>query len=406
MYRCISELKGLVIDVDSFEDTQLSEWDKIVARFKCLFLTSNENTFNSIESLFSNSHCYLIESFKVPFSPSISIHRKVLQILQLNTTEIAYVSKNFSFINNAMNFLCGSIWLTEKPSYEEVSKSPDIICKSFKMLEDVLLTNVKGYLGEAALFPGETPKGFISIVNFEYDNNFLPLYMLGRYFGYRHYIGNFHPYSKAIYFNKKRGKPYYGIYNKIFIELYALATKRILGNYPVDSICSVPPRPEQENRFKPILQSISERYSLDNLDEHFVCKSDYPPLKTYSYIEREELVKDKYLYNGDLTGKNIILIDDVITTGNTIKSCITALKEQGAANIYIIVLAVNQLLIPYWSSNEVDITCPKCNSKMGLLVNSHNSTFFYSCRNCRNTLNFKDGIESLHDKVNSEYIEL
>lgn len=46
-------------------------------------------------------------------------------------------------------------------------------------------------------------------------------------------------------------------------------------------------------------------------------------------IKQEELVK----------GKNVILIDDVVTTGATVRECSRVLKKAGAENIYVITLA-------------------------------------------------------------------
>ncbi|MCD4734727.1 MAG: hypothetical protein K8R53_01665 [Bacteroidales bacterium] len=40
-----------------------------------------------------------------------------------------------------------------------------------------------------------------------------------------------------------------------------------------------------------------------------------------------------------LTGKNILIVDDVITTGSTIESCINAIPRQTKAKISVIALA-------------------------------------------------------------------
>ncbi len=44
---------------------------------------------------------------------------------------------------------------------------------------------------------------------------------------------------------------------------------------------------------------------------------------------------DKY----DVKGKNILLVDDVLTTGNTIKYCSNLLKYQGAAKVIVATIA-------------------------------------------------------------------
>lgn len=41
-----------------------------------------------------------------------------------------------------------------------------------------------------------------------------------------------------------------------------------------------------------------------------------------------------------ISGKNVLLIDDVITTGATIRECGNILKECGAANVYAASIAL------------------------------------------------------------------
>lgn len=40
-----------------------------------------------------------------------------------------------------------------------------------------------------------------------------------------------------------------------------------------------------------------------------------------------------------IAGKNIMLVDDVVTTGATVRECSRVLKDVGAENIYVVALA-------------------------------------------------------------------
>lgn len=101
-------------------------------------------------------------------------------------------------------------------------------------------------------------------------------------------------------------------------------------------------------------------------------------------------------------GENLIIVDDIITTGATINECINTLVSFGAGEIYVVALAVNQQGIPYWSSNEIFVSCPKCGGKMRLLINSSNMKFFYSCYDCHKNMSFAEGCKMLADSVNNE----
>jgi predicted amidophosphoribosyltransferase len=45
-----------------------------------------------------------------------------------------------------------------------------------------------------------------------------------------------------------------------------------------------------------------------------------------------------------ITGKHILVADDVITTGSTMEACVNALHEAGGERISVIALAVAQKL--------------------------------------------------------------
>jgi predicted amidophosphoribosyltransferase len=47
------------------------------------------------------------------------------------------------------------------------------------------------------------------------------------------------------------------------------------------------------------------------------------------------LVRNKH----HITSKNILLIDDVVTTGTTLIECARVLKDSGAKNVFCLVLA-------------------------------------------------------------------
>jgi len=56
-------------------------------------------------------------------------------------------------------------------------------------------------------------------------------------------------------------------------------------------------------------------------------------------LERRENVKDAFVVTEDVTGKSILLIDDVVTTGATLDECAIALLDAGAKSVYAITVS-------------------------------------------------------------------
>jgi competence protein ComFC len=55
---------------------------------------------------------------------------------------------------------------------------------------------------------------------------------------------------------------------------------------------------------------------------------------------RKNVLNAFAVYDGDISNKKVLLIDDVLTTGATMKECARILKEHGAAAVYSCVAAI------------------------------------------------------------------
>ena len=407
MFRCMTILKGLIIGIDSFQSNDIDEWRSFVDDYECVFLTSKEYTGKILSDKYGKHTVKYVPNHYMKFSPNQSIHESSLKQLNLLTSEIAYISQNREFIVNALCFMSGAIYITGNnipyTTYEDASQQPDLVCSSLKALKKALNKDIAGCLGEAVLIPDrEIKTGCVMDIRFEDEEVFL-LVSLGRYFGYNHYMSQLHPYSTAIYLNKHEGGKAYGIFNLTFAKMYSLVVQNLKSLCKIDYICNVPVKPSQNNRFKEIIQIIVKITGVEDISDDFLCIRNYKSQKGSTTQERKRNVQGVFKCNNDLSGKNIIIIDDVITTGATIQECVRALKEAGAENVFAVVLAVNQLGGNYWSANYPMVKCPKCGDKMKLLVNSKNKKFFYSCPNCRNsTLDYFGGQQRLIASVNLE----
>lgn len=400
MFRCTKELKGLAIDYDGFDKIPIEKWKKINSIIKCIFITSSYENKVFLLKNFDESQILCLNIFEKIFSPSVNTHGKVLNMLNSETTEFGYVSSNYSFIKKACNFLSATIWVSDMVNYDDTKNLPDLVVENMDRLIDALEKNVAGFFGEIVMFPEEQGPGSMLHVEFDVDGDGIPMFVVGRYFGHSHYMSQLHPYSSSIYLNKKIDAPYKGVFNDTFGKIYAAVITLLSKEQRLDGICSVPVKPGKENRFMEILKIICSNCNIEDISSSFSCLVSYPDQKGLNSQEREKNINGVFKYTGNLTGKTVVLIDDIVTTGATLRECVRVLRNAGAEKIIAVVMAINQIGASYWNTELPKVSCPVCGSKMTLLVRGkgiNRGRFFYTCTDCyRNsrssdTLNFLDG---------------
>ena len=408
MFRCITELKGLAVHIDSFSDTDIDDWKEINSIVDCVFLTTSEDTRQRFANVFGKHRVILLEEFAIVFSPSKNTHIRVLKQLGIKNTELAYVSCDFAFLEHANTFLSGTIWITQRITYEQASKAPDIILDSVKQLKESIRDGVEGFYGEMMTFPGRSFSSAIIIpIRFTVDDEIVAMYVLGRYYSGTNYVGSIHPYSIALSHNKRPDKPYTGVLDPLFSRLYTNVISELKKKYDIDGVCSVPVKPGKQPRFDKILSDISQKCSIVDIGKEFKCNQNYPDQKTLSSDERMKNVDGVFTYEGNLDGKTVVIIDDISSTGSTISECIRELKRHGARKVIVVLLAINQIGSAYWSSDEPAVLCSSCNSKMILQLNRYGK-YFFSCYECykngnSQSLGFEPGWKLLCDAENSKF---
>lgn len=96
------------------------------------------------------------------------------------------------------------------------------------------------------------------------------------------------------------------------------------------------------NQSEYIARALSEVTKVPMATSYLVRKRDNPQQAMKSSEEREENVRDlfKVRYPEELFRKHILLVDDVVTTGSTVRSCMEALKECLGCSISVFSLAI------------------------------------------------------------------
>lgn len=94
-----------------------------------------------------------------------------------------------------------------------------------------------------------------------------------------------------------------------------------------------------------------------------------------TYMDRKQFLEDhlSVIPTYNLQGKNIIVMDDQLTTGATAWFVIDKLKKAGAANVMFITLFQMILNVsPY-------MQCPQCGGSMLVKINKNNGKRFFTC---------------------------
>lgn len=96
------------------------------------------------------------------------------------------------------------------------------------------------------------------------------------------------------------------------------------------------------NQTELILSKINR---LENINLSILTKvRDNNPQSELSEIQRKENIKDVYIVKNKekILNKNILVFDDIFTTGSTLNECSKCLKEAGAKSVDIFTLFKNQ----------------------------------------------------------------
>ncbi len=92
------------------------------------------------------------------------------------------------------------------------------------------------------------------------------------------------------------------------------------------------------------IANICNKTSYDNL---LIRSKKTKPLKELNKIERQEEVKSAFEFNSKykdlIKTKNVLLVDDIFTTGATVSECSRVLLENGCRSVFIISFATGKL---------------------------------------------------------------
>jgi ComF family protein len=92
-----------------------------------------------------------------------------------------------------------------------------------------------------------------------------------------------------------------------------------------------------------ITKSLAEATDVKCLMDALVRKRSTPSQGHMKYIERQKNVRNAFNVNPEhalkMKGKTVLLVDDVYTTGATVKECSNVLLKSGVAKVHVLTLA-------------------------------------------------------------------
>ncbi len=109
----------------------------------------------------------------------------------------------------------------------------------------------------------------------------------------------------------------------------------------IDIICPVPIHPYRDRNYNQswlIAKALSEYLSIECAPDVLIKVTNTNKLSKTRSRKRRLSVRTVFNVNifRDIMGKNILLIDDVFTTGSTTNECAYALKNYGAKSVYVL----------------------------------------------------------------------
>jgi ComF family protein len=122
-----------------------------------------------------------------------------------------------------------------------------------------------------------------------------------------------------------------------------------LLQYPIpgDVLVPVPIHPKRlrergYNQSSLIARELGRRNGLPVIEDCLVRRINTPPqVRTISAVERRKNIAGAFTCSNDrLEGKQVILVDDVSTSGATLNTCAEALKPSGAASVWGLTIAL------------------------------------------------------------------
>lgn len=403
MFISLNDLKGLIVDIDTIPEELDDEWNEVTESSVVVFFGEDDYRLSTLSSKYPKAKTLNKSPFSSLFSIKRSIYSELLRTINLDSYETALVTGSVNHVKRVIDFNISTIQYNEgeETNYDLAGFLPDFEISDIDDLMSIINGESTGYFSEVhSIRGGIAPSGSTSSVivteKVSPQNNRYAIISGGRYFNTHDARSKGHQLSKRILENKDPRKSQ----DEIFIPLYkALINYTHTKRENIDGITRIPPKlSETYDRFEALLSKISRDLGVDDYSSKLTCVKKYKSQKECNELERKENVKNAFSVSGNVRGKHIVLVDDIITTGATVSAAVDELYRKGARKVTVVVLAINQQSSHLVSHYLKPLRCDQCDAEMGLRINSNDQSAFFGCSNffkagCKNSMNYQYGIK-------------
>ena len=379
--------------LDELAESESAEIRHLFGSYKCLILSSRRSEWKGIFPEAST------EEYRFDM-PNPLFLQTLLSGYSCRIEDLMFISDDPSFLLNSIGAFVKTIYIGR---FEDLDygKLPDIVLPSLKMLTAHIESGDK-LLGEgiASLMQTKSLPGIIGTteIRLPEHNEIMPVVFSGRYYGTDHFLGRLDFLSYSIRINKNANSSLHGRFNGIFARILLAEMNKALKIGVIDSICGVPDHQNdpESYKFDEIITDVANKKSLFSIQSHVRCVKDYKSQKSQS-SKQDRLVNIKGAFDCDmdLTGRRILLFDDLMTTGATIAECASMLMSKGAEYVIGAVLAVNQFPVESWYEPERIDYCDSYSFR----ANSKTLEPFFA-RSNGGTVKYGEVINGLLDRMN------
>ena len=363
-----NHIKAIILDGDTLDDEYLDYPYRDIISDVHIFLINK-----SPKIIYDDIH-------ELKYIDISLLLQEVLTTANCQSYSVIAISANIAFIKEMMQNHIGTI-LAKNISESHLKNLPDFNIHSVERLIKILKGDTIGYAAEVFAVDSNPIKKKSLIktkTEITLDNNekrTVTLCFGGRYYAKRH--GYILDDALSIVLLNFKNRHLFAVES-----FYDQAITFIHKKNNIDILTYVPLKPQEitDGKFDRFasLRLIQSKQKNLHLDSIIKCTKDFTQKEISNVYTRQENVKDAYEVISNVENKNVLILDDLYTSGSTIKEIAKILYEQGANHVTALLLAVNQT-IESTSTQYKKIQCPYCCDYLTLKINQNSDQLFFGC---------------------------